>query len=118
MLNQEIENKLPQIIMLLKKHKIKNAFVFGSALTNRFNAESDIDFLVNIIENQEPATASEHLWDLGYELEDLLNRKVDLLTQTSLKNSILIKEIENTRLWIYGKKFYCNSTICPSWYIV
>ena len=102
MIIQEIAEKMPQIVMLLKKHQIKNAFLFGSVLTNKFTSESDVDFLVDINDNQEPAEAGEHLWDLGYELEDLLNRKVDLLTQSSLKNSVLIKEIEKNKISIYG----------------
>lgn len=36
-------NKLKQLCEL---HKVKNLFVFGSVLTDDFNEESDIDFIV------------------------------------------------------------------------
>ena len=103
MIARDIQEKMPQIIMLLKKHQIKSAFLFGSVVTNKFSPASDVDFLVDIIENQEPAQAGEHLWDLGYGLENLLRRKVDLLTRSSLRNSVLINEIEKNKVSIYGQ---------------
>lgn len=45
---------MPEIISLLKKHEIKNAYFFGSVLTNKFNEDSDVDFLVTIQENLDP----------------------------------------------------------------
>jgi len=48
MLQPSILALLPQIKELFQKHKIKNAYVFGSVLNERFNEKSDIDFLVNL----------------------------------------------------------------------
>ncbi len=94
---------MPEIISLLKKHEIKNAYVFGSVLTNKFNEDSDVDFLVTIQENLDPVEAGGHLWDLTYELEDLLKRKIDLITEKSLKNPYFIKELNETKFSIYGE---------------
>ncbi len=102
MLNKEFQNQIPEVILLLKKHKIKSAFVFGSVLTKKFNKKSDIDFLVNLQDGLDPVIAGEHLWDLGYELEYLLKRKIDLLTERSLKNPFFIKELNETKFSIYG----------------
>jgi hypothetical protein len=93
---------MPKVIALFKKHKIKRAYVFGSVLTDKFNEQSDVDFLVNLQEGLDPVDAGGHLWDLTYELEDLLNRKIDLITERSLKNPYFIKELNETRLPIYG----------------
>ena len=90
------------VIELLKKHKIKSAFVFGSVLTDAFNDASDIDFLVNLEDGIDPVEAGGHLWDLEYELQDLLHRKIDLLTERSLKNPYFIKELNETKFSIYG----------------
>ena len=42
-----IELNMDKIIALCKKYKVSKLFVFGSILTNRFNKESDVDFIVN-----------------------------------------------------------------------
>ena len=102
MLNSKIKKQLPMVIELLKKHKIKSAFVFGSVLTDAFNVASDIDFLVNLEDGIDPVEAGGHLWDLEYELQDLLHRKIDLLTERSLKNPYFIKELNKTKFSIYG----------------
>ena len=102
MLNKNFQNQMPQVIVLLKKHKVKSAFVFGSVLTKKFNKKSDIDFLINLQDGLDPVEAGEHLWDLEYELGDLFNRKIDLLTERSLKNPYFIKELNETKFSIYG----------------
>ena len=103
MLHPTVQALMPQIIDLFQKHKIKSAYVFGSALTGNFNPDSDIDFLVNLQDGLDPIDAGEHLWDLGYELENLLNRQVDLLTERSLRNPYFISEINATKQAIYGQ---------------
>ena len=102
MIHPILQASMPKVIALFKKHKIKKAYVFGSVLTNKFNEQSDVDFLVNLQEGLDPVDAGGHLWDLTYELEDLLNRKIDLITERSLKNPYFIKELNETRLPIYG----------------
>lgn len=102
MIHQSIQPYLPQVIELLKTHKITSAYVFGSVLTEKFNDKSDVDFLVNIQKDIDPVDAGGHLWDLTFELEDLLKRKVDLLTERSLKNPYFIKELNETKFSIYG----------------
>jgi len=102
MIHKSILPYLPQVVEILKKHKIINAFLFGSVLTGKFNSKSDLDLLVNIQPNLDPVEMGEHLWNLTYELEDLLNRKVDLLTEKSLKNPYFIKELNKSKFSIYG----------------
>ncbi|MDE7092857.1 MAG: nucleotidyltransferase domain-containing protein, partial [Muribaculaceae bacterium] len=41
-----IELNIDKIIALCKKYKVAKLWVFGSILTPRFNADSDIDFSV------------------------------------------------------------------------
>lgn len=103
MLNPTILQFLPQIKQLLQKHKIKTAFVFGSVLTAEFNGQSDVDFLVNLQDGLDPVDAGEHLWNLEYELKDLLHRNIDILTERSLKNPYFISEINSTKFPIYGQ---------------
>ncbi len=102
MINSAIQAYLPKVIELLKKHKIKNAYIFGSAVTDKFDNDSDVDFLVNLQDGLNPVDAGGHLWDLEYELKDLLHRDIDLLTERSLKNPYFISEINATKVAIYG----------------
>ena len=102
MIHSSIQAFMPQVIKLLKKHKIKNAYIFGSAVTEKFDEKSDVDFLVTLQEGLDPVVAGGHLWDLEYELKDLLHRNIDLLTERSLKNPYFITEINATKQPIYG----------------
>lgn len=102
MLHTEIQNKLPGLALLFKKHKIKNAFAFGSAVTSHFRKDSDIDILVNIDDQIDPSEAGGHLWDLQEELEKLFQREIDLITERSLRNPYFISEINDTKIRIYG----------------
>lgn len=102
MINPLIEPYLPKILALLKKHKISSAFLFGSVVSNHFKDNSDVDFLVNLNEGLDPVEAGGHLWDLTYELETLLNRKIDLIIEDSLKNPYFIKSLNASKILIYG----------------
>jgi predicted nucleotidyltransferase len=95
---------LPKLVELFVKHQVKNAFVFGSAVTEKFNSKSDVDFLVNLKENIDPVEAGEHLWDLQDELAELLKRDVELVTERSLKNPYFIGVLNHTKVAIYGQK--------------
>ena len=84
-----------------ENHAIKKLYIFGSALTSRFDEEtSDIDVLVETTDML-PEEKGEKLILLWDDLESLFNRKIDLLTENSLRNPILKKEIEQTRKLIY-----------------
>ena len=98
-----INTYLPLIISLFEKHKIKDAYLFGSAITGEFDEEkSDVDFLVNFIDGVDPLEKGELLWSLRFSLEDNLNRPIDLITETSLKNPYFIEEINEKKMKIYG----------------
>jgi len=100
-INTSVQPHLPLIVSLFKKHKIKDAYLFGSALTDRFNAKSDVDFLVNFDKNLDPLEKGELLWSLRFSLEDNLNRNVDLITESSLKNPYFIEEVNEKKIKIY-----------------
>ena len=51
----QINIYLPLIILLFEKHKVKDAYLFGSVITDKFNKKkSDVDFLVNFIDGIDP----------------------------------------------------------------
>jgi len=86
---------------LCYNHSVKTLYVFGSVLTNNFISESDIDFLVEFL----PVNSKEYAdnyYDLKFSLERILNRKIDLLEETALKNPYFLQSIQNNKQIIYG----------------
>jgi predicted nucleotidyltransferase len=75
--------KREAILRLADKHGAYNVRVFGSVARGEAGPASDVDFVVDV----QPWVGLEFfgLWD---ELEDLLGREVDLVTERSLKPRI------------------------------
>ena len=102
MIHPNFQSNMPIIIDLFKKHKIKNAYFFGSVLTDQFNDESDLDILINFKpEITDPLLKGELMWNLQFAIEDTFHRSVDLLQETTPKNPYFIKELQETKELIY-----------------
>lgn len=84
-------------------NKVKSLFAFGSITTNKFNPESDIDFVVEIDE-KDPVSYSENYFNLKFQLEKLLQRQIDLLEQKAIRNQYLKNEIDKSKVLIYGSR--------------
>lgn len=96
-----IVDNLQKIRELCKKYKVKTLYVFGSILTSHFNDQSDIDLLVNF-NKDEIEDPFINFFDMIYEFQDLLGRKIDLVDETSISNKIFIQNLMATRQLIYG----------------
>ena len=83
-----------------RKWGIRELSIFGSALRDDFNPESDLDFLVSF----EPVTPLDidRLLDMKEELEARLGRSVDLVEKEALRNPWRKHEILRTREVIYA----------------
>ena len=92
---------IDQIRKLCGLNKVRSLFAFGSVLTEDFKVDSDIDLIVEIDEN-DPLSYSDSYFNLKFQLEQLFQRKVDLLERNSIKNSYLKAQIEQTQVLIYG----------------
>ncbi len=100
-----IEMNMDKIIALCKKYKVARLWVFGSILTPRFNDESDVDFSVNFDEesiNREGLDWADIFFDFMHELENLFGRRVDLVCDDVVKNKVFRKELDSTKVLIYG----------------
>lgn len=103
-IEDSIQAKLNEFTTLCKLYNVKNLYAFGSATTDQFDENSsDIDLLIEIEEN-DPLERGEKLLAIWDKLEEFFQRKVDLLTQSSLKNPILRKNIDATKILIYDGK--------------
>lgn len=102
-LPNEIESKLKELFELCSKYKVKKLFVFGSVSSGKFNPDnSDIDFIVEL-DNLPPVEKGEILMKFWFELEQLFERKVDLLSEKTIINPYLKKDIENSKLLLYDR---------------
>ena len=101
MINPFLAEKLPEVQRLFKEHKIKRAYAFGSVVTDKFNDESDVDFLINYDDDLDPADRGELLISLDFKLQDFLKREVDVVTEKYLRNPYLIESINKSKELIY-----------------
>lgn len=79
-----LEGKRDQILEIAKRHGVTRIRVFGSVARGEANDRSDVDFLVEVGPNPSP-------WFPGgliADLEDLLGRPVQVITEAGL-NSLL-----------------------------
>ena len=103
-LKESIKYKLADFITLCKTHHVKSLYAFGSSVTDQFNDElSDIDLLIEIDE-EDPIERGENLINIWDKFEQFFQRKVDLLTVSSIKNPILKKSIDSSKILIYDGK--------------
>lgn len=82
-----------EILTTARKHGAYNVRVFGSVARGEAHPESDIDFLVNL-------EAGRSLMDLARllrELESLLGRKVDVVTEAGLRQRIRSQVLKDAR---------------------
>ena len=95
------EFKIEQIQELCKKNKVKTLFAFGSVTRDDFNENSDVDLVVDIDE-KDPFKYTDIYFNLKSRLEDILKRQVDLLEERAIKNKFFRRELDNTKVMIYG----------------
>ena len=94
--------KQQDIADLCRKHHVRRLSVFGSAATDHFDPNhSDVDVIVEF-ENLPIEQYSENKWALHDKLVASFQTKVDLLTWESLKNPVILKEVESTAETLYA----------------
>lgn len=90
-----------QINALCASRKVKSLYAFGSVLTPDFNAESDIDLIVDFNEIDVKDYADNY-FGLKFGLQKILNRPVDLLEQQAIKNPYFKQVVSETKELVYG----------------
>ncbi len=88
----QIEDLRDILIKVLKKYDVKKAALFGSIVEDKATKDSDIDLIIEF----KGRKSLLDLVSLKLELEELLGRKVDVITYKSihplLKERILNKQ--------------------------
>jgi len=75
-----VKAKREEILKIAAKHGARNVRVFGSVAREEAGPESDIDLLVDM----EPGRSLLDLGGLWSDLNELLGRKVDIVTENSI----------------------------------
>lgn len=98
-----VERNRPAIAELCRRFNVRRLDLFGSAATGRFDpARSDLDFLVEF--EPMPLRPYSHSYaGLREGLERLFARSIDLLTESSLENPYLRRQIESEKLSLFQR---------------
>jgi predicted nucleotidyltransferase len=87
---QELRNRREEILRVADQYGARRIRVFGSVARGEADERSDIDFLVDL-------ESGRSLLDLGgllMDLQDLLGRRVDVVTERGLKQRIRNRVLE------------------------
>jgi predicted nucleotidyltransferase len=95
-----LDRKL-EIKSICQTLKVKRLYVFGSVVSDRFNEKSDIDFLISFADNISIEDYTNNYFLLHYQLKELFNRNIDIVTERTLSNPYFIESINNTKELIY-----------------
>ncbi|KAF5438201.1 hypothetical protein C5S35_00190 [Candidatus Methanophagaceae archaeon] len=90
----EISNKLADNLRTIRKFGVKRIGLFGSAVRGEMEIESDIDILVEFEKEGENFS---NLINLYFYLQDLLSKKIDLVTPESISPYLapyILKEVK------------------------
>jgi len=103
-MNRAIQNKQMLLSTLLKNNQkirsygVSKLSIFGSSVSDNLNADSDIDFLVEFDQKQK---SYDNFMELSFYLENLLGRKVELVTPQALNKYLgphILNQAENVAI--------------------
>lgn len=96
-----LENKIKELKSLCYELKVKKLYAFGSAVSDKFTKDSDIDFLISFHDDLSIDENTQSYFTLHYKLRELFNREIDIITEKTLSNPYLIESIDETKKLIY-----------------
>ena|SRR5260221_5603950 len=95
-----IDIHINDIRKLCSDHKVKQLYVFGSVLTNKFNKGSDVDLVVDF-DPIDISLYADNYFDLKFSLQNILKRPIDLLEEKAIKNPYFRQNLNQQRRLIY-----------------
>jgi hypothetical protein len=97
-----VDERRADLSDLCRRFEVERLAIFGSAASGRFAPErSDLDFLVQFADRQPTGAYADRYLDFADALERLFHRRVDLVTEQSIRNPYLRAEIDRTRELVY-----------------
>jgi predicted nucleotidyltransferase len=99
-----VEMRAGALAELCQQFSVHRLYLFGSAVGDHFNVDtSDLDFLVSLKDREPTGRYADRFLGFGDALESLFGRRVDLVTEESIRNPYFRREVESTRQLIYGE---------------
>lgn len=98
-MNPLVSDRRDQIVALCERHSVRRLAVFGSAVRDDFDLDSDVDFLVEF-QPMDPHPHADAYFGLLADLESLLGRPVDLVESAALRNPYR-RENEATQVLVH-----------------
>ena len=102
-MQQIVEKNRAKLTQLCKSLNIKRMNVFGSVVTDKFNDDSDIDFLILFSEDLSVGEYTDNYFELHYKLREIFNREIEIVTEPTLSNPYFIESINESKQLIYEK---------------
>ncbi len=103
-MNSLINKSLDLIIESCEKHYVKSLELFGSATRSDFNEKSDVDFLYEFDKDKmDELEYADNYFEFLFSLEDILERKIDLLPKKKSRNLTWLKELTLKKLGSMAK---------------
>ncbi|HTV48291.1 MAG TPA: nucleotidyltransferase domain-containing protein [Phycisphaerae bacterium] len=99
----QLKTKSAELARLCRDYGVARLEVFGSAAGEAFDtSRSDVDFLVEFLPDVDLGPWLTRYFDLRDELARLLERSVDLVMISALRNPYFIREVNRTRELLYA----------------
>ena len=98
-----IERNRTALAELCRRFGVRRLYVFGSAASGELRSSSDLDFVVSMADRLPNGAYADRFLGLAEELERLFGRKVDLVSEQSIRNPFFRREVEATRQLVYGQ---------------
>jgi len=99
-MNIRIDVPKDKIESFCRKWKIKELSIFGSAITEEFRPDSDVDVLV-VFEEGSGRTLFDHM-KAEEELKEILGREVDLVEKKTIRNPFRRQHVLENHEVIYA----------------
>jgi predicted nucleotidyltransferase len=98
-----IDDNREKLFELCDRHKVKELYLFGSILTERFIDSSDIDVLVQF-SDIELEKYFDNYMDFKEQLELLFEREIDLVENQAIRNPIFRRVVDREKKLVYERK--------------
>ena len=102
MKNPLIYDNRDALEQVCRQYYVSKLYLFGSALTEKFSDDSDVDFLVIFQENIDLAYYADNYFDFTDSLEKIFGRKIDLQKDKAIKNPYFRRAVDATKQLVYG----------------
>jgi predicted nucleotidyltransferase len=90
---EQVQSKREDILRLAARRGARNVRLFGSVARDEAGPDSDVDFLVDL----EPGRSLLDLGGLLMDLQKLMGRKVDVVTETGLRPRLRPRVLREAR---------------------